>query len=201
VSPHRQLRSRASDHSEERSFVDELIEEHEQIHVLFDALVVAAEDDKHRLLRELVGAIVKHEVAEQVVVYPAARRAGATGRRIVESRLEEQFELDAKLHRLEQLDIGSEAFDTLLLDVERDVHLHTTYEERTLLEPLRMAVSPEQLVAIAKQYQVVRFAAPSHPYPDGDESQNSTRARVRGGLLRLLRGMRDSSSRRQGEGG
>lgn len=199
MSEQRQLQPRAGTPGEERTFIDELIEEHEQIHVLFDALVVAPDDEKPRLLRELVGAIVKHEVAEQVVVYPAARRAGATGRQVVESRLEEQFGLDTKLHRLEHLGIGSEAFYALLLDVERDVHLHTKYEERTLLEPLRLAVPPEQLVALAKQYEIVRAAAPAHPYPDGDVSPNSTRARVRGGLLSVLRGVRDSLSRRPGE--
>jgi hypothetical protein len=90
--------------------------------------------------------------------------------------------------------VGSAKFETLLVEIERAVHLHTAYEELTLLEPLRWAVPDEQLVELRRQYEAVRIAAPSRPYPDGDPTVLTRRTSVRAGLLALLRRVRDAKS-------
>jgi Hemerythrin HHE cation binding domain len=175
-------------------FIDELLEEHDRIHVLFDSLFVADADDRPSKLEDLVGSIVKHEVAEEVVVYPVAQQTGAAGYEVCETRLSEHHALDLQLLDLEGLDVGSAKFETLLVEIERAVHLHTAYEELTLLEPLRWAVPDEQLVELRRQYEAVRIAAPSHPYPDGDPTVLTRRTSVRAGLLALLRRVRDAKS-------
>ena len=183
----------ATDLDESATLIEVLVDEHERIHLLFDALVVASSDEKPAILHDLVSSIVKHEVAEEVVVYPAARDAGAIGPQLMEARLDEQFALDHELDELLRLEVGSAEFVAMLVRVERSVHAHTAYEERTVLEPLRGAVTKERLSELLDQYARARLAAPSHPYPDGDPAVTTARATLREGLLSILGRVRDAT--------
>lgn len=175
------------------TLVEVLRDEHERIHLLFDALVVAADEDKSAILHDLVSSIVKHEVAEEVVVYPAARDSGAIGPQLLEARLGEQFALDDQLDELLRLEPDSADFVSMLVRVERGVHAHTAYEELTVLEPLQLAVSAERMAELGEQYERARAAAPAYPYPDGDPAAATTRARLREGLLSILGRVRDTA--------
>lgn len=176
--------------------IDSLVDEHDRIRLLFDALVVADKRDKPARLRRLVSSIAKHDLAEEVVVYPAARDSGAAGAEVCAARLEEHAALDVRLDELERLDVRSGAFDAYVVETERLVHLHTAYEERTVLEPLRFAVSESELTALGAQYEVVRTAAPLYPYLASDERGGSGASRSRAGLIEVLQRIRDAATRR-----
>ncbi len=62
------------------------------------------------LFWELVAALVRHEVAEEVVVYPTIRSEAPDGEAEVEPRLKEQQQAQEMLASMEDLDPESDEF-------------------------------------------------------------------------------------------
>ena len=176
------------------SLIDRLEEEHREIRLAVMAVVTAAPERKKSAVRAMVRSIVKHEMGEEVVVYPAARRLGVTGDLILDARLAEQAALDHTLDRLGREDVDSERFADLLRDVAQQVELHTRYEEQTVLEPLRSQVSDERMDQLGGAYARTVAAVPPYPYPCSSPAGNArSKAAVspRGALLTVLRRIRD----------
>jgi len=174
--------------------IDRLEAEHHGIREAVWAVVTARPDARARALHTLVRSIAQHEVAEEVVVYPAAQRLGVTHQLILDARVAEHASLDHALERLRREDVDSASFEMLLRDVARQVDVHTRYEEKTVLEPLRERMSEEHLAELGAAYERTRVAAPVYPYPGsprfGDEGHGRALT-VRGALLTFLRRIRD----------
>lgn len=108
--------------------------------------------------------LVAHEVAEEVVVYPAIRKLEG-GTAMVEERLAEQTKAEQTLVALERLDPRSETFAEEFKAFTRDVLSHAKAEEAGLFALLEKSESPERLGELGKRYADAKAAAPTHPHP------------------------------------
>jgi hypothetical protein len=79
------------------------------------------------LFWELMDQLVRHEVAEEAVVYPALRQEPG-GAPIAEARRREEFEAEHVLARLENLDPRTEEFRGAVRDLESAVWDHAQKE-------------------------------------------------------------------------
>ncbi|HEX4163631.1 MAG TPA: hemerythrin domain-containing protein, partial [Acidimicrobiales bacterium] len=90
--------------------VDLLSQDHDEAKQLLTEITSAAPEARNDLFWELVPALVRHEVAEEVVVYPTIRSDAPDGDAEVEPRLKEQQQAEKMLSSMEKLDPASEEF-------------------------------------------------------------------------------------------
>jgi len=103
------------------------------------------------LFRKLADTLVRHEVAEEVVVY---------------ARIAEQAEAEDLLSQMEQMDPTSDEFAEAFSTLRAAVLEHARSEEAEVLPLLQEQEPSERLVEMGKRYTQVKSFAPD----DGRQS-------------------------------
>ena len=111
--------------------VESLRRDHDEARALLGRYdEVSSREDWFCHLRE---ALVRHEVAEEVAVYPAVRHTGDPDKETVDARLDEQRQAERKLlSGLEKMEVGSAEFDEAFLHLREAVSERATSEESTV---------------------------------------------------------------------
>ena len=146
--------------------IDLLIDDHRAVARLFDRFDLdLGTEDREGLFRQLTTALVQHEVAEEVTVYPVLRKLGDAGEAQADARIGEQSESEARLRSMERLDVMSDAFTDSLIELCTAVLQHAHAEENEVFPYLRGATSPSDRAQMAGEYERARQTAPTHPHP------------------------------------
>jgi hemerythrin superfamily protein len=110
----------------------------------------------------LADDLIRHEVAEEVVVYPHLRLGSDEAD---ERGLAEQVAIEEQLTRMEDLPSGSREFREELAGLRANVCEHIEREERVLLSHLRGTLSEDRRRQLGHRYAEVKETAPHHRYP------------------------------------
>jgi len=113
---------------------------------------------------EVVTELVRHEVAEEHVVYPVIRRAPG-GEQEAKTRIAEQSEAEELLAEMEKLDPSSAEFTTKFTTLRRAVLAHAGAEEASTFPLLEEMEDAESLRALGGRYELAKAKAPTHPHP------------------------------------
>jgi hemerythrin superfamily protein len=113
---------------------------------------------------------VRHEVAEERVVYPIIRHAVPAGEQEAKARIAEQSEVEKLLVALEKLDASSEEFATQFAVLQHAVIAHAGAEEATTFPLLGEMEDAESRLALGGLYELAKAKAPSHPHPHAPQS-------------------------------
>ena len=108
---------------------------------------------------------MRHEVAEELIVYPAFRRNVPGGDAIADRRISEQSEAEAALARLEKHENEPVVLRAGLLQLRRDVLEHAENEEREVLPALETHTKAKDLQDLGQRYRKALDSAPTHPHP------------------------------------
>lgn len=141
-----------------------LKQDHEAVKKAFEQFDSVPRDRWGTLFFDLSQLLIAHEVAEEMVVYPAIRKLDG-GAEMVAPRLEEQAMAERTLVSLERLDPRSDDFATEFASLRENVLAHAKAEEQGAFVLLASATSEEDLGALGKRYQDAKAAAPTHPHP------------------------------------
>jgi hypothetical protein len=114
---------------------------------------------------EVVTELVRHEVAEDHVVYPLIRHRSPEGASEAADRIAEQSALVALLAQMEKLDPSSAEFSTDFLTMRQSVLDHANLEEARTLPLLAELEDVESRVALGGRYEHAKSVAPKHPHP------------------------------------
>lgn len=145
--------------------VDLLQEDHEQVRALFGQLTSIPPEGRPDLFCHLVTELVRHEVAEEVVVYPAIRSDAPEGDAATNPRLREQSEVEKKMAKMEKLDPTTSEFDVELAELKSAVLAHAQAEEENIFPLLRAFEGEDKLMEMGARYQRAKANAPTHPHP------------------------------------
>jgi hemerythrin superfamily protein len=141
-----------------------LEQDHEAIHERLSEFETADPCHRATLFVELTAALTRHEVAEEMVVFPAIRHEQG-GAAIVDARLAEETAIEQLLAHIAQLDAGSEEFMGAVRDLRAAVVSHTTHEEDEVF-PLLLAIGRgASLSLLGQKFRGEKLAAPTHPHP------------------------------------
>lgn len=137
------------------SIVTLLTEDHQEAE---RSLKTFADADRSRwgdMFSELAGTLVRHEVAEEIVVYPVVRQEPG-GAPIADARVAEQSQAADLLSNMEMMDPTSdefaEAFDTL----REAVLEHASSEESEVFPLLEQHEDEAQLAEMGERYTEVK---------------------------------------------
>ncbi len=153
-----------------KDIVDLLLEDHAEAKQRLQKISSAAPDQREGFFWELVPTLVQHEVAEEVVVYPAIRSDAPDGEREVEPRLKEQAEAEELLAEMEKLDPTSAEFEQKLEKLHHGVLEHAEAEEENIFPLLRALERPEEQVQLGTRYEKAKSSAPTHPHPNAPDT-------------------------------
>jgi hemerythrin superfamily protein len=150
--------------------VDLLLADHEEAKALLGRFDHLAPTERAAYFSEVVTAIVRHEVAEEHVVYPIIRTAIPDGVQEATARLAEESKTEQLLANMEKLDATSVEFATQFSTLRKAVLDHAISEETSTFPLLNEMEDPESRRALGGLYELAKAKAPTHPHPHVPDS-------------------------------
>lgn len=120
---------------------------------------------KGKLVDAIIEALSVHAVIEELVFYPAARRAGTDSTDMVLESLEEHHIVKWVLSELAGMEPTDERFDAKVTVLIENVRHHVHEEEQDLFPKIQAALSDEHLAELGDQLEAAKKVAPTRPHP------------------------------------
>jgi hemerythrin superfamily protein len=145
--------------------IELLLADHEDAKALLDRFDATAPDARAGYFCEVVTELVRHEVAEEHVVYPIIRHAMPGGEQEAKARIAEQTEMEELLVAMEKADASSADFADQFATLRQTVLEHASAEEASTFPLLQQMEDAESRLALGGRYEHAKARAPSHPHP------------------------------------
>jgi hemerythrin superfamily protein len=141
-----------------------LTQDHAEVKDLLAEFDAATPDSREELFWKLTDQLVRHEVGEEVVVYPALKELPG-GSDVVDARLAEEAEAEKQLASMEKIEPSSDEFMTALREL-RDAVLDHAQQEETEVFPLLLAHEEAgRREYLGQKFKGAKLAAPNRPHP------------------------------------
>lgn len=168
--------------------VDLLLAQHERVKSLFTTLRNLRGQTAEEPFNELRRMLAVHETAEEEVVYPALRAAGADD--IVQARLAEEAQAKDTLADLEKMGTSAPEFSGALAAFEKDVLAHAAAEEQEIFPRLRREFDADQRRQMTQAVRAAEAFAPTHAHKNAPVS--ATGNLIVGPFVALVDRVRDA---------
>jgi hypothetical protein len=161
---------------DEFNLIEILYRDHASIHDLFWRLRRSAEHDRGVLFDELTALMIRHEVAEEAVVFPflASLPGGAD---LAGPRLEEQQRSEQDLITLSQLDPTHRGFADGVARLEAAFMAHVAREEAEVFPMIELNATITVVEHLGARYEASRHSSvyvPTRTVASGTENRAST---------------------------
>jgi hypothetical protein len=188
---------------EQRDVIEVLEHDHREVEEMFAELeslrgasTEAAMERRKALAEQVTIELVRHSVAEEVLVYPKVSKQ--VDPEEAEHGRKEHAEAEETLQRLEKLDADDPAFDDELATLMGEIRHHISDEEGRMFTAMREVMDPDELRALGARVEAFKKVAPTRPHPN---VPNETLPRLAAGpALSLFDRMRDLASGRGTDG-
>ena len=125
------------------------------------------EDAKSRrkdLTEKVTVELVRHSVAEEVLVYPQVEDKVSADE--VEHARKEHAEAEETLARLEKIDADDPSFDDELSTLMEEIRHHIEDEEGQMFANMRQVIEDEDLRKLGARVEAFKKVAPTRPHPN-----------------------------------
>jgi hemerythrin superfamily protein len=146
-----------------QGIIEALRHDHDEVRETFGRLDAATGEQRRELFQQLVGELVRHEVAEEEILRPVSKRDA--GEEIANARINEESQAEQLLKEMEKLDPASAEFTSKLATLRQEVENHATAEETQEFPKVAEKESPERLEQMGRIYEAAKKAAPTRPHP------------------------------------
>ncbi|WP_158853423.1 hemerythrin domain-containing protein [Saccharothrix deserti] len=174
---------------EEHDIVSAVIADHGEVEQVFIELENENDPQLRRQLADhVIAELVRHSVAEEQYLYPAAREVLPDGDRIAEHELSEHAEAEELMKQIEDVDAGDPRFDALVTRLMSVIRHHVEDEESDLLPKLSASCDEERLRDLGEKFLRAKKMAPTHPHPSAPDRPPANRILAPGaGLVDRVR--------------
>ena len=149
-----------------------ITQDHAAVEQRFGEFDSAAPETHGELFVKLRDQLVRHEYAEQAVVYPELKGLDG-GEKVVETRLAEEAAAEKALAELQKLEPGSPEFLASLSGLRSSVLTHAHNEETEVLPLLALQEDHDRLVYLAQKYKSAKLGSPTRPHPHAPKSSRA----------------------------
>jgi hemerythrin superfamily protein len=178
----------------QQDIVDDVITDHREVEEVFVEIEKGGSGNKRDLVEHVIAELVRHSVAEEQYLYPAARKALPDGDKIVDHELEEHAEAEKVMKSLEETDADDPRFDELTRKLIDAIRHHVEDEEKDLLPKLREACDSAELRELGEKFEKSKKMAPTRPHPAAPDRPPANK--ILGPGVGLIDRMRDALSGR-----
>jgi hemerythrin-like domain-containing protein len=157
---------------ENTDLIEVIIKDHRDVEAAFAELEEhpGQADGRKDLVDHVIAELVRHSVAEEQFMYPAARSRLTDGDEVVDHEIQEHAEAEEVMKRLEGLGPESPDFEPLLKQLMEDIRHHIAEEERDLLPRLQQACDREELQDLGYKVMKAKEFAPTRPHPSAPDT-------------------------------
>lgn len=176
----------------EQDLIGVITQDHREVERVFAELERPGVDPQRRkeLVDHVIAELVRHSVAEEQHMYPAARRVLDNGDELADHEIEEHAEAECLMKRLEGMAATDPEFDGLVRDLIGSIRHHVEDEEKDLLPKLRAACSERELRELGEKIVAAKRIVPTRPHPAAPDTPPANRLLDPGaGLVDRLRDM------------
>jgi hypothetical protein len=156
---------------QQRDVIEVLEHDHREVEEMFSELETlrGASTDEARARRKALTdrvtiELVRHSVAEEVLVYPQVEDKVSAEE--AEHARKEHAEAEETLHRLEKLDADDPAFDDELATLMAEIRHHIEDEEGQMFAHMRQAIDGDELRKLGGRVEAFKKVAPTRPHPN-----------------------------------
>jgi hemerythrin superfamily protein len=156
---------------EERDVIEVLEHDHREVEQMFGELeslrgasTDEAKERRKALSEQVTIELVRHSVAEEVLVYPQVEKRVSAEE--AEHARKEHAEAEETLQRLEKLDADDPSFDDELATLMREIRHHIEDEEGQTFPQMRGAIDQEELRKLGGRIEAFKKIAPTRPHPN-----------------------------------
>ncbi len=171
------------------NIVDDIIADHREFESVFTEIESAGDPHSQpELVEHVIAGIVRHAVAEEEYVYPAAREIVPNGDEMVSHEIEEHSEAEEIMKEIEKVGAEDPKYDELVRKLIADIRHHIEDEESDLLSKMRVAATSDQLRELSEKFHRAKKMAPTRPHPLAPDHPPANRILAPGaGLVDRLR--------------
>jgi hemerythrin superfamily protein len=181
--------------AQHKNLIDEIITDHHDVEDVFKEIEKNEDPEtKRELVEHVITELVRHSVAEEQYLYPAARKAVPDGDKIADHELEEHAKAEKIMAQIEKTETEDADFDRLVGELMKDVRHHIEDEEGDLLPKMRDACGTEDLTELGKKFDNAKKMAPTRPHPSAPDKPPANK--ILGPGVGLIDRMRDALSGR-----
>ena len=155
---------------QERDVIEVLEQDHREVEEMFqelESLRGASSDEAQSRRKDLADQVtielVRHSVAEEVLVYPQVEKQVSAEE--AEHAREEHAEAEETLKRLEKLDADDPAFDDELATLMQEIRHHIEDEEGQMFVHMRQVIDADELRKLGGRVEAFKKVAPTRPHP------------------------------------
>lgn len=177
----------------DQSVVDLLLSDHRKVEQLLGRFDAVPSSQRGDYFCEVVHDLVQHEVAEELVVYPALRSDAPNGGAQADARISEQSKAEEMLDAMESMDPSSDEFPSHFLALRKAVLDHAEAEETQTFPLLQQSEDSSKLIDMGTRYERAKASAPTHPHPHAPDTPPGNK--MLGPIAALLDRTRDAMSR------
>jgi hemerythrin superfamily protein len=142
-------------------------QDHRQLDQTFASYKKASDAaEKDRLVKDMTSALAKHAAAEEILVYPALRRAEGAGHEAAEEAIDEHQQIKRILADLDGLAGDDRQQKAKVTELERAVKHHVQEEEKELLPKLAAATEPRRLDQMGSAFERMKPLLPTRAHPN-----------------------------------
>ncbi len=147
--------------------IDVLITDHRNVEQAFTDYERGGLSDEQRkqLVDHIITELVRHSVAEEQYLYPAARETLQDGNEMADHEISEHAEAEQVMKQLEGLGPQEAEFDRLTRQLIDDIRHHVEDEEQDLFPQLQRACTEDQLQDLGVKISMAKDSAPTRPHP------------------------------------
>jgi iron-sulfur cluster repair protein YtfE (RIC family) len=146
-----------------QGIIDALRHDHDELRAMLAQLEVVTGEQRRELFHQLLGELVRHEVAEEEILRPISKRDA--GEAIASARIKEEGRAEEHLKAMEKLDPASAEFTSSLARLRREVERHAAAEETKEFPRVAAKETTERLEQMGRAYELAKQAAPTRPHP------------------------------------
>jgi hemerythrin superfamily protein len=147
-----------------------LLQDHAHAKQLFADFQTVGRSQWPEKFCELTETLVRHEVAEEEIVFPEVRKVLPDGDQLADARIAEQSRAEQVLAEMEKLDADDDKFRTMLEQLQMDVLAHAEQEEQTVFSRLPGVLDQSRLDELGQRYEKAKASAPTHPHPHAPDT-------------------------------
>jgi hemerythrin superfamily protein len=156
---------------EQHDVIEILEHDHREVEQMFQELeslrgatTEQARSRRKDLADQVTIELVRHSVAEEVLVYPEVEDKVSAEE--AQHAREEHAEAEETLHRLEKLDADDPAFDDELATLMGEIRHHIQDEEGQMFVHMRQVLDADQLRRLGSRVEAFKKVAPTRPHPN-----------------------------------
>jgi hypothetical protein len=114
---------------------------------------------------ELVMELSRHEVVEEMLLWPAVRDQVDDGAQICATALEQEHYGKRALNELAHVRAGNQEFDDLANTVAAHLREHISYEQNIVWPKLRLKLTESEADRLGAEAERAERVAPTRPHP------------------------------------